>query len=152
MRILVAENDEEIARLITQGLRERGADVDVGGDGDEATKLATGSVYAAIVLEAGLPSRNGFQVARDLRRAGQRVPILILTPHDSPEDVVRGLDSGADDYLPKPFGVDQLLARIGVIQGAARGWAGSRTSEEPDQALQRMASGSSGLAPGRERT
>jgi DNA-binding response OmpR family regulator len=152
MKVLVAENDEEIARLIAQGLRERGDDVDVGGDGDEATRLATRSVYGAIVLEAGLPSRNGFQVARDLRRAGQTVPILILTAPDSAEDAVRGLDSGADDYLPKPFGFDQLLARIGVIQGAGRSRSVSTTREEPAQAVQRTPSGIGGVAPGREQT
>jgi DNA-binding response OmpR family regulator len=96
--------------------------VDVGTDGDEATRLAKASAYEVIVLEAGLPKKNGLQVARELRRAGQTVPILLLTPQDSAEDAVRGLDSGADDYLPKPFRFDDLLARIGVMRRPKAGY------------------------------
>jgi DNA-binding response OmpR family regulator len=116
MKVLIAEDDGTLARSLARGLRERGDHVDVGRDGDEASSLANTSAYELVVLEARLPKKNGFQLARELRRNGVTVPILMLTPRGSVEDVVRGLDSGADDYLPKPFRFDDLVARIGMMQ------------------------------------
>jgi DNA-binding response OmpR family regulator len=115
MKVLVVEDDRKVAGFIEQGLREEGYVVDVAADGDEATMLAHVYDYDIILLDVVLPKKNGFQVATELRREGRNVPILMLTSRDSVEDVVRGLDSGADDYLPKPFHFDELLARMRAL-------------------------------------
>jgi two-component system OmpR family response regulator len=115
MKVLVVEDDRKVAGFIEQGLREEGYVVDVAADGEEATMLAHVYDYDIILLDVVLPKKNGFQVATELRREGRNVPILMLTSRDSVEDVVRGLDSGADDYLPKPFHFDELLARIRAL-------------------------------------
>lgn len=123
MKILVVEDDRKVAGFIEQGLREEGYAVDVAKDGDEATTLAHVNDYDAILLDLMLPKKNGLQVAAELRREGRRTPILMLTARDSTEDVVRGLDAGADDYLSKPFKFDELLARMRALTrrgGAAR--------------------------------
>jgi DNA-binding response OmpR family regulator len=115
MRILVVEDDRKVAGFIAQGLREEGHAVDIAADGEEATTLAHVNDYDIILLDVVLPKKNGFQVAQELRREGRNTPILMLTSRDAVEDVVRGLDSGADDYLPKPFRFDELLARIRAL-------------------------------------
>ena len=123
MRILVVEDDRKVAGFIEQGLKEEGHAVDVAPDGDEATMLAHVYDYDIILLDVVLPKKNGFQIAAELRREGRATPILMLTSLDSPEDVVRGLDAGADDYLAKPFRFDELLARVRALHrrgGAAR--------------------------------
>ncbi len=123
MRILVVEDDRKVAGFIEQGLKEEGHAVDVAPDGDEATMLAHVYDYDLILLDVVLPKKNGFQVAAELRREGRATPILMLTSRDATEDVVRGLDAGADDYLAKPFRFDELLARIRALHrrgGAAR--------------------------------
>ena len=115
MKILVVEDDRKVAGFIEQGLREEGYAVDVAGDGDQATLLAHVNDYDIILLDVVLPIKNGFQVAMELRREGRNTPILMLTSRDAAEDVVRGLDAGADDYLSKPFRFDELLARIRAL-------------------------------------
>ena len=115
MRILTVEDDRKVAGFIAQGLREEGHAVDIAGDGDEATTLAHVNAYDVILLDVVLPKKNGFQVAQELRREGRNTPILMLTSRDGVEDIVRGLDSGADDYLSKPFRFDELLARIRAL-------------------------------------
>ena len=115
MRILVVEDDRKVAGFIEQGLREEGYAVDLARDGDEATMLAHVSEYDVILLDVVLPRKNGFQIAAELRREGRKTPILMLTSRDAAEDVVRGLDAGADDYLAKPFPFDVLLARIRAL-------------------------------------
>src|SRR5690606_11772716 len=123
MKILVVEDDRKVAGFIEQGLKEEGHVVDVAPDGDEATMLAHVYEYDVILLDVVLPKKNGFQVAAELRREGRTTPILMLTSRDATEDVVRGLDAGADDYLAKPFRFDELLARmraLGRRGGAAR--------------------------------
>ena len=123
MKILVVEDDRKVAGFIEQGLREEGYAVDVAKDGEEATTLAHVNDYDAILLDLMLPKKNGLQVASELRREGRRTPILMLTARDATEDVVRGLDAGADDYLSKPFKFDELLARMRALTrrgGAAR--------------------------------
>ncbi len=115
MRILVVEDDRKVAGFIEQGLQEEGYVVDVARDGDEATMLAHVSEYDVILLDVVLPKKNGFQIAAELRREGRNTPILMLTSRDATEDVVRGLDAGADDYLAKPFPFDELLARIRAL-------------------------------------
>jgi len=115
MKILVVEDDRKVAGFIEQGLKEEGYVVDVAPDGEEATMLAHVYDYDVILLDIVLPKKNGFQVAAELRREGRDTPILMLTSRDSTEDVVRGLDAGADDYLAKPFKFDELLARIRAL-------------------------------------
>jgi two-component system copper resistance phosphate regulon response regulator CusR len=116
MKILVVEDDRKVAGFIEQGLKEEGHVVDVAPDGDEALMLAHVYDYDIILLDVVLPKKNGFQVATELRREGRTTPILMLTSRDATEDVVRGLDAGADDYLAKPFRFDELLARIRALQ------------------------------------
>jgi two-component system copper resistance phosphate regulon response regulator CusR len=115
MKILVVEDDRKVAGFIEQGLKEEGYVVDVAGDGEEATMLAHVYEYDIILLDVVMPKKNGFQVAAELRREGRNTPILMLTSRDSTEDVVRGLDAGADDYLAKPFKFDELLARVRAL-------------------------------------
>lgn len=123
MRILVVEDDRKVAGFIEMGLREEGYAVDVAEDGDEATMFAHVNEYDAILLDLMLPKKNGLQVATELRREGRATPILMLTARDATDDIVRGLDAGADDYLTKPFKFDELLARLRALVrrgGAAR--------------------------------
>jgi DNA-binding response OmpR family regulator len=115
MKILVVEDDRKVAGFIEQGLREEGYAVDVAPDGNEATMLAHVYDYDLVVLDVMLPKKNGLQVATELRREGRKTPILMLTARDATEDVVRGLDAGADDYLTKPFKFDELLARVRAL-------------------------------------
>jgi len=122
MKILVVEDDRKVAGFIEQGLREEGYAVDVAPDGEQATMLAHVYEYDMIVLDVMLPKKTGLQVATELRREGRSTPILMLTARDTTEDVVRGLDAGADDYLTKPFKFDELLARVRAL--IRRGGAG----------------------------
>jgi DNA-binding response OmpR family regulator len=122
MKILVVEDDRKVAGFIEQGLREEGYVVDVAPDGDEATMLAHVYDYDLLVLDVMLPKKTGLQVAAELRREGRATPILMLTARDATEDVVRGLDAGADDYLTKPFKFDELIARVRAL--VRRGGAG----------------------------
>ncbi|HEY2376144.1 MAG TPA: response regulator transcription factor [Gemmatimonadaceae bacterium] len=115
MRVLVVEDDRKVAGFIEQGLREEGYAVDVARDGEEATMFAHVNEYDVILLDVVLPKKNGFQVAMELRSEGRNTPILMLTSRDAVEDIVRGLDAGADDYLAKPFPFDELLARIRAL-------------------------------------
>src|SRR5690348_8661031 len=115
MKILVVEDDSKVVGFIEHGLREEGHVVDVARDGDEASLLAHVNDYDIILLDVMLPKKNGFQVAVELRREERNTPILMLTSRDAVEDVVRGLDAGADDYLAKPFKFDELLARIRAL-------------------------------------
>jgi len=115
MRILVVEDDRKVAGFIEQGLLEEGYVVDVARDGDAATMLAHVNEYDVMLLDVVLPKKNGFQVSTELRSEGRNTPILMLTSRDAVEDVVRGLDAGADDYLAKPFPFDELLARVRAL-------------------------------------
>jgi len=115
MKILVVEDDRKVAGFIEQGLKEEGYVVDLARDGEEATMLAHVNDYDMMLLDVMLPKKNGFQIATELRREGRNTPILMLTSRDAAEDVVRGLDAGADDYLSKPFRFDELLARIRAL-------------------------------------
>ena len=122
MKILVVEDDRKVAGFIEQGLREEGYVVDVAGDGEQGTMLAHVYDYDMLVLDVMLPKKTGLQMAAELRREGRATPILMLTARDTTEDVVRGLDAGADDYLTKPFKFDELLARVRAL--VRRGGAG----------------------------
>jgi two-component system, OmpR family, response regulator len=115
MRVLVVEDEPAMAAVLDRGLREQGFAVDVAADGSDGLWYAREYDYNAIVLDVGLPGRDGFELLCDLRRAGSWVPVLFLTARDAVEDRVRGLDLGADDYLTKPFAFDELLARLRVM-------------------------------------
>ena len=115
MKVLLVEDDRKVAGFIEQGLKEEGYVVDIAADGAEATMLAHVYEYDVILLDVVLPKKTGFQVAQELRREGRNTPILMLTSRDAVEDIVRGLDSGADDYLSKPFRFDELLARVRAL-------------------------------------
>lgn len=116
MELLVVEDDARIAHLVERALIEAGHQVDTTGDG--ATGLAWGAsgTYDLIVLDILLPGMDGFAVCRRLRQRGVRTPILMLTARDAVADRVRGLGAGADDYLVKPFALDELLARVRAFE------------------------------------
>ena len=112
MRVLVVEDERRMAELLRKGLSEEGHSVVVARDGSEGLSLAQVDPYDVILLDAMLPVIDGFRVAAKLRELGDRTPILMLTARDSMQDIVRGLDTGADDYLTKPFAFEVLLARL----------------------------------------
>lgn len=115
MRILLVEDDARLAASVTKGLREQSYAVDVAGDGDEASYQAEVNQYDLIILDVMLPHKNGFTVCRELRAQGVKTPVIMLTARGEIDDRVTGLDSGADDYLVKPFEFRELLARIRAL-------------------------------------
>ncbi len=115
MRVLVVEDERKIADFIRKGLSEQGYAVDVAYDGDEAVEWPAVAEFDVIILDVMLPLRDGIEVCSVLRQRGLRTPILMLTAKDAVEDRVRGLDSGADDYLVKPFAFAELLARLRAL-------------------------------------
>ncbi len=115
MRILVVEDEERIARFLKKGLEEESYAVDMVADGPAALDWVAGTRYDLILLDVMLPGLTGFEVSRILRQRGVSTPILMLTARDEVDDRVTGLDSGADDYLPKPFAFKELLARIRAL-------------------------------------
>jgi len=115
VRILVVEDDKKVASFIEQGLREDGYSVDVAHDGVDGAMKAHVHDYDLILLDVMLPGKTGYEVLGELRRLESPVPILLLTARDTAEDVVRGLDAGADDYLTKPFSFEVLLARVRAL-------------------------------------
>jgi two-component system OmpR family response regulator len=115
MRALVVEDEVKMAALIRRGLVEEGYAADVARTGEEALWMARATPYDAIVLDVMLPGRDGLEVCRSLRESGVWSPILMLTARDGVEDKVSGLDSGADDYLSKPFSFAELLARLRAL-------------------------------------
>jgi two-component system, OmpR family, response regulator len=115
MRVLVVEDEAKLAGLLSRGLRRQGMGTDVAVDGEQAVVLASATAYDVILLDVMLPGVDGFEVCRRLRRASVWSPTLMLTARDSVEDRVHGLDSGADDYLAKPFSFDELFARIRAL-------------------------------------
>jgi len=115
MRVLLVEDEPQIAGLIVRGLSENGYSVDTAGDGEEALHWPSVAEFDIIVLDVMLPAVDGVQVCRTLRERGVRTPILMLTARDAVEDRVLGLDAGADDYLVKPFAFAELLARLRAL-------------------------------------
>jgi DNA-binding response OmpR family regulator len=112
MRILVVEDDREVADYVTRALQEEGNTVSTCFDGRTGLRAAQSSPFDVIVLDVMLPLLDGLQVTRKLRAGAITTPILLLTGRDAPQDIVRGLDAGADDYLTKPFSFEVLLARL----------------------------------------
>ena len=115
MRLLLVEDDPTIAASLAKGLREHAYAVDTAADGDAAIYQAAISPYDAIVLDVMLPKRDGFAVCRELRRRKITAPVLMLTARDAVADRITGLDTGADDYLTKPFEFSELLARLRAL-------------------------------------
>lgn len=115
MRILVVEDNKKVARFVEKGLREEGYAVDVAHDGVDGALKAYVYDYDLLLLDVMLPGKTGFEIVNELRKEGKAVPVLLLTAKDATEDVVRGLDLGADDYLTKPFTFDELLARVRAL-------------------------------------
>ncbi len=130
MRVLVVEDEERIARFIKAGLEEDSYAVDVVADGPSALDWVSSASYDVILLDVMLPGLTGFEVSRILRERGITTPILMLTARDDIDDRVKGLDAGADDYLPKPFAFKELLARIRALVRR------SSTTEKIDTVLQ----------------
>ena len=115
MRLLLTEDDPEIARVVAKGLREHGYAVDIAGDGEQALYNAAVHSYDLAILDVRLPVKDGFSVCRELRAKSFQAPILLLTAMDDIEDVICGLNCGADDYLTKPFDFAVLLARLHAL-------------------------------------
>jgi two-component system, OmpR family, copper resistance phosphate regulon response regulator CusR len=111
-RILVAEDEPRIASFVAKGLSASGLQPEIARDGPSALALAQTGDYDLLILDIGLPEMDGFEVLRRIRAAGNGIPIIILTARDSASDTIAGLEGGADDYMPKPFSVGELLARI----------------------------------------
>ena len=125
MRILVVEDEKKVARALREGLEAERYDVRVAGTGEEGFFLVNHEAFDCVVLDLMLPHRDGLEVLTTLRKRGLSTPVLILTAKDTVDDRVRGLDSGADDYLVKPFAIPELLARIRALVRRGR----------PDQVL-----------------
>ena len=128
MRILIVEDDRKLARQLKKGLDEHGHSVTVASDGNDGLEAAKHGEFDVLVLDVMLPGLDGFSIVRRLRAAESTTPILLLTARDTSEDVVTGLDAGADDYLTKPFSFKILLARLRALS--------RRRSVEPRTQLQ----------------
>ncbi len=115
MRVLIVEDEVKMASLIRRGLREEGMSADVAAKGEDALWMAGSTEYDAIVLDVMMPGIDGFETCRRLREDGVWAPVLMLTARDAVEDRVAGLDTGADDYLTKPFSFSELLARLRAL-------------------------------------
>ena len=115
MRVLIVEDQPKLAALLARGLQEEGHAADVAGRGEDALWMAGAAPYDVIVLDIMLPGIDGIETCRELRRHGVWSPVLMLTARDGVDDRVHGLDSGADDYLTKPFAFDELLARLRAL-------------------------------------
>lgn len=125
MRILLVEDEKKLAGFIRRALKEDGHAVDLCHDGDTGMHRASSETYDAIILDLMLPGRGGLEILGELRKKGRNTPVLILTARDSLQDRVIGLDRGADDYLTKPFALDELRARVRAL--LRRGKSGPST-------------------------
>lgn len=121
MRILLAEDERDLNRIVAQKLKSDGYSVDCCYDGEEAIDILSYTEYDAVILDIMMPKADGFAVLRSLRDANRTTPVLFLTARDSIEDRVKGLDSGANDYLVKPFSLEELSARVRVMTRTAVG-------------------------------
>ena len=113
-RILICEDEPGLASFLEKGLRSRGYTTKVVGDGASAAAIASDDDFDLAILDLGLPDTDGLSVLRELRRRGERMPVIILTARDDLDDKVDGLDAGGDDYITKPFRLEELLARVRV--------------------------------------
>jgi heavy metal response regulator len=115
MKILLVEDDRDIARFVTKGLQENGFSVEAAHQGDEGCRLAVERDHDLIILDIMLPGMDGWQILNRLRTVKPRIPVIFLTARDSETEIIQGLNSGADDYLTKPFSFNELLARIRAL-------------------------------------
>lgn len=125
MRVLVVEDEQALREQIARALRERGFAVDETGDGTEAVHLGNEYPVDVAVLDLGLPGRPGLEVLQDWREAGRTFPVLILTARSRWQEKVAGLEAGADDYLVKPFRIEEVIARLRALVRRAAGWSRS---------------------------
>jgi len=123
MRVLVVEDDPDLSRQLTSALKEAGYVVDSAADGEEGHFLGDTEPYDAAILDIGLPVKDGLSVLEDWRRAGRTMPVLILTARDRWSDKVQGIDAGADDYVAKPFHIEEVLARLRALVRRSAGIA-----------------------------
>ena len=121
MKILIVEDDRKIASFIQKGLKEQGYVLDLCHDGDAGYNLAMGESYDVILLDIMLPGRDGLSILRALRDAKNTVPVILLTARSGLDERVEGLNLGADDYLPKPFYMEELIARIVAVSRRSSG-------------------------------
>jgi two-component system copper resistance phosphate regulon response regulator CusR len=111
-RILIAEDERRIASFLMKGLRANGFSTQIAADGPEARRLAESGEFDLLILDLGLPGKDGFDVLQELRAGGSTMPVIVLTARTGLEATVAGLEQGADDYVPKPFRFEELLARV----------------------------------------
>jgi DNA-binding response OmpR family regulator len=123
MKILLVEDDPTLGEAVVLAVQQGGFTVDWTRDGIQAETALTGYAYDAVLLDLGLPRREGLDVLRNMRKRGATTPVMILTARDTVEERVRGLNAGADDYLLKPFALDELLARLRALLRRAHGVA-----------------------------
>ncbi|MCD7777232.1 MAG: response regulator transcription factor [Clostridiales bacterium] len=126
MRILLAEDERDLNRIITQKLTSDGYSVDSCFNGRDAVDILSYTEYDAVILDIMMPGADGFEVLKSIRNRGKTTPVLFLTARDSVSDKVRGLDSGANDYLVKPFSFEELTARIRAMTRTAHGLADNK--------------------------
>ena len=131
MRILVVEDDTNLNRQIKDALTEGGYAVDVAFDGEEGHFLGDTEPYDAVILDLGLPKLDGVQVLERWRKAGKSMPVLLLTARDRWSDKVQGIDAGADDYVAKPFHMEELLARLRALVRRAAGHSSNEITAGP---------------------
>ena len=125
MRILLAEDEMDLNDILTMKLSDAGYSVDSCLDGEEALLYLSSAVYDVVILDIMMPKRDGISVLQTMRKKGMNTPVLFLTARDAIEDRVRGLDAGANDYLVKPFSLDELMARVRVLTRAFHGSSGN---------------------------
>jgi two-component system, OmpR family, response regulator MprA len=123
VRVLVVDDEPQLRRALERALKLEGYEVGLAGDGDEALALAGSERFDAVVLDVLMPKRDGLSVCRELRDRGDRTPVLMLTARDAVQDRVDGLDAGADDYVVKPFALEELLARLRALLRRTNGTA-----------------------------
>ncbi|HSC17518.1 MAG TPA: response regulator transcription factor [Rhizomicrobium sp.] len=131
MRILLVEDDNDLQRLLKTALSDAGYVVDTASDGEEGHFLGDTEPYDVVILDLGLPKMDGVRVLEQWRKAGRKMPVLILTARDRWSDKVAGFDAGADDYLAKPFYTEELLARVRALVRRAAGLASSEIEVGP---------------------
>ena len=131
MRILVIEDDTNLNRQLKDALTEAGYAVDVAFDGEEGHFLGDTEPYDAVVLDIGLPQMDGLSVLEEWRRAGKKMPVLLLTARDRWSDKVQGIDAGADDYVAKPFHMEEILARLRALVRRAAGHSSNEITAGP---------------------
>lgn len=131
MRLLLVEDDDDLAQALMQGLEQSAYTVARVADGPAAAQALRSGEFSIAIVDIGLPGRSGLEVLSEARQAGNQMPVLILTARDAPGEKVQGLDAGADDYLVKPFDFDELLARLRALRRRVSGRTQSRLESGP---------------------